>query len=246
MSECAVNVLHRYRVCSECADERLLAASARAEALERERDEALYARNLLAICHGDGGHYTTEHGIRKATDDAILKRADLLRRLDSAERALSEYRDANPPAGSSADKRMFSEWRARAEAAEHNLSEDRAALKSIRGALVDAGCSVGPQEGWADLVRGLAGERDALALSARDSALAKMTEYRDAWKQRAAEESNTRLLLSEDGLRLKVRAEAAEGLLREIQRVNRKHSTLTFLSRELSERIDAHLGKGGA
>lgn len=128
MSECAVNVLHRYRVCSECADERLLAASARAEALERERDEALYARNLLAICHGDGGHYTTEHGIRKATDDAILKRADLLRRLDSAERALSEYRDANPPAGSSADKRLFTVWKALAEERGRLLGEARGFL----------------------------------------------------------------------------------------------------------------------
>lgn len=43
----------------------------------------------------------------------------------------------------------------------------------------------------------------AAVLTARDASLAQMTEYRDAWKKRAEEESNTRLLLSEDGLQLK-------------------------------------------
>ena len=29
-------------------------------------------RNLLAIIHRDGGHYTSEHGLEKATEDAII------------------------------------------------------------------------------------------------------------------------------------------------------------------------------
>ena len=30
-------------------------------------------RNLLAIIHRDGGHYVAEHGLEKATEDAIKK-----------------------------------------------------------------------------------------------------------------------------------------------------------------------------
>ena len=43
--------------------------SAASSALEHSGSE--YAGNLLAVIHGDGGHYIGKHGWKKATDDAI-------------------------------------------------------------------------------------------------------------------------------------------------------------------------------
>lgn len=40
--------------------------------------------NLLAIIHGDGGHYQAEHGNEKATTDAIAKYYELRARHDEA------------------------------------------------------------------------------------------------------------------------------------------------------------------
>jgi hypothetical protein len=40
------------------------------ELLREERNEIKYAGNLLAVIHGDGGHYTDKHGWKKSTDDA--------------------------------------------------------------------------------------------------------------------------------------------------------------------------------
>lgn len=42
--------------------------------------EASLLRNLLAVIHGDGGHYVAEHGIDKATEDAETKVAAALQR----------------------------------------------------------------------------------------------------------------------------------------------------------------------
>ena len=53
----------------------LLDAAERAEAAERELSEAregLQAgRDLMAVVHGDGGHYREQYGDRKASEDAI-------------------------------------------------------------------------------------------------------------------------------------------------------------------------------
>ena len=54
----------------------LLDAAERAEAAERELSEAregLQAgRDLMAVVHGDGGHYREQYGDRKASEDAII------------------------------------------------------------------------------------------------------------------------------------------------------------------------------
>jgi len=50
------------------ADLRRQLAESKAKAEEME-----YAGNLLAIIHGDGGHYITDHGWKKAVDDAMTK-----------------------------------------------------------------------------------------------------------------------------------------------------------------------------
>lgn len=48
------------------------------EALEDSRriltllDSASLLGELLAVIHGDGGHYTEQHGLTKATEDARL------------------------------------------------------------------------------------------------------------------------------------------------------------------------------
>ena len=34
-------------------------------------EQVQYVSNLLAVIHGDGGHYIDQHGWKKATDDAI-------------------------------------------------------------------------------------------------------------------------------------------------------------------------------
>lgn len=39
--------------------------------------------NLLAIIHKDGGHYTTEHGAQKATEDAIHIVGNLRQEIDN-------------------------------------------------------------------------------------------------------------------------------------------------------------------
>lgn len=57
--------------------------------LTNERDE-LKARlqNMLAIIHGDGGHYIAEHGLSKACDDATTIHVDLKERCEKAEAEL--------------------------------------------------------------------------------------------------------------------------------------------------------------
>lgn len=52
--------------------------------------EAEYPCNLLAVIHRDGGHYIEEHGLRKATDDAIAAWYAQQERI----RALEAERDA--------------------------------------------------------------------------------------------------------------------------------------------------------
>lgn len=50
--------------------------------MRRERDEA---RNLLAIIHGDGGHYLDEHGWTKACKDAVKKWYEIKRNVGRGE-----------------------------------------------------------------------------------------------------------------------------------------------------------------
>lgn len=61
--------------------------------LQGERDVALahaeqavedvrILRDLLAVIHRDDGHYTDQHGYRKATEDAIAIHHDLIRQRD--------------------------------------------------------------------------------------------------------------------------------------------------------------------
>ena len=50
-----------------------------------------YARDLLAIVHGDGGHYLTEHGWRAATDDAMAKYCRIIRERDRLAELLVQF-----------------------------------------------------------------------------------------------------------------------------------------------------------
>ena len=54
---------------------------------------AEYAGNLLAVMHGDGGHYISDHGWKKATDDAIEKYYALTSERDEAVRERDGYKD---------------------------------------------------------------------------------------------------------------------------------------------------------
>jgi hypothetical protein len=55
------------------------------ELLREERDEIKYAGNLLAVIHGDGGHYTDKHGWKKSTDDAIERYGVMRGKLNKKE-----------------------------------------------------------------------------------------------------------------------------------------------------------------
>ena len=45
-------------------------------------------RNILAIIHRDGGHYVAEHGLEKATEDAINKVANLIHERQTVDKIL--------------------------------------------------------------------------------------------------------------------------------------------------------------
>lgn len=45
--------------------------------------------DLLAVIHGDGGHYIAEHGVKKACADAVSKWHGLRDKLDNAQDLLS-------------------------------------------------------------------------------------------------------------------------------------------------------------
>lgn len=53
-------------------------ANNKVDADKHKKDEKYWAnyyrqklKNVLAVAHRDGGHYTTKHGIEKSTEDAI-------------------------------------------------------------------------------------------------------------------------------------------------------------------------------
>lgn len=54
------------------------------ERAELERKGELLS-NLLAVIHGDGGHYEAEHGTAKAVEDAITRVINTKSSLDEAE-----------------------------------------------------------------------------------------------------------------------------------------------------------------
>jgi len=59
--------------------------------LERERDKLReHLGNLLAVLHGDGGHYEAEHGTDKSVADALEKYYNNLRTTDATLYALRE------------------------------------------------------------------------------------------------------------------------------------------------------------
>ncbi|MCC7461297.1 MAG: hypothetical protein IT480_02410 [Gammaproteobacteria bacterium] len=64
------------------------------ERLERELAEACYAGELLAVMHGDGGHYITDHGWRKAVDDALAAHYARLVEIDKARAEAEALRTA--------------------------------------------------------------------------------------------------------------------------------------------------------
>jgi hypothetical protein len=53
-----------------------------------------HLRNLLAVIHRDGGHYATEHGIEKASEDAEAAWYARAERIDALEAELVEERQA--------------------------------------------------------------------------------------------------------------------------------------------------------
>lgn len=64
------------------------------EKIEKERDQLQYPLNLLALIHGDDGHYTAEHGIKKSTDDAMKKRGDMVRENEQLKLHVQVLREA--------------------------------------------------------------------------------------------------------------------------------------------------------
>lgn len=78
-----------------------------------EEDDTTRLRELLAVIHGDGGHYTEEHGIEKSWDDAMqllpyrTAKADLQGSLDAAKQILSVYRAPSRDGGKMFD---FDNW----------------------------------------------------------------------------------------------------------------------------------------
>ena len=51
--------------------------------MTNERNADFWLGELLAVIHGDGGHYRAEHGNEKATKDALAKWSELVIRAGS-------------------------------------------------------------------------------------------------------------------------------------------------------------------
>ena len=75
--------------------------------VERPKSELERMGELLAVIHGDGGHYAEEHGIEKATEDAIAKWHGLVKERDhwrgQADEALQLAKVFNPDNGGLVD-----------------------------------------------------------------------------------------------------------------------------------------------
>ena len=56
-------------------------------------DDTTHLGNLLAMIHGDGGHYRDEHGTDKAVADAIDKYYSLLARIEELEPLAQHWLD---------------------------------------------------------------------------------------------------------------------------------------------------------
>ncbi len=55
--------------------------------------EAYQFREVMACMHGDGGHYLSQHGPKKAADDALAKYYGLIQQVESAAHQPSEAPD---------------------------------------------------------------------------------------------------------------------------------------------------------
>lgn len=64
------------------------------KAQQAQRDAEQRLGNLLAVMHGDGGHYVAKHGWGKATEDAMVVKYALLDRAEAAEADLRRAREA--------------------------------------------------------------------------------------------------------------------------------------------------------
>lgn len=51
----------------------------------KARDVERMLRSLLAVIHRDGGHYAYEHGLEKATADAMQLSSERLQRTETSE-----------------------------------------------------------------------------------------------------------------------------------------------------------------
>ena len=51
-------------------------------------------KDILAIMHGDGGHYTLKHGLKKSYQDAIKDRNIMVAKIDSLQQENKRLRDA--------------------------------------------------------------------------------------------------------------------------------------------------------
>jgi len=54
--------------------------------------QAHWFRELMAMLHGDGGHYHSEHGTEKAANDAITKFYRLKNELDKTKHLLESLK----------------------------------------------------------------------------------------------------------------------------------------------------------
>lgn len=67
-------------------------------------DPEHYLRQLLAVIHGDGGHYVEENGFHKATEDALGRIHFLRGKID---RAMYELSRDDPLPASTLDEPFF-------------------------------------------------------------------------------------------------------------------------------------------
>lgn len=89
--ECARRIVGQYRNnYTDITEDRFCNLEAHITSALEQREQLL--RNLLARIHGDGGHYTAEHGLEKSVADADVAYVALYERLETAEGLLRGLR----------------------------------------------------------------------------------------------------------------------------------------------------------
>lgn len=61
--------------------------------MNKAKESEHWLGELLAVIHCDGGHYQSEHGVIKATQDAISKRSAMVVEIDSLKAKVERLTD---------------------------------------------------------------------------------------------------------------------------------------------------------